>query len=262
MDKSELHGLEQDWEIDLYDLFYLFRQKLVGIVLALIAGGLVVGLFTYFFIAPKYEATAKLYIVSASNDSVVNLADLQIGASLTADYEELVLSRPMLESVIQNLSLDVEDTETLESMITISNPGDTRILNITVTSTEPEEAERIANEMARLAVDWLPEIMESNMPNIAEEAIVPKEKASPSYILNTLVGALVAAALYYGIMVLRYVHDDTVRSEEEMERYFGIVPLAAIPEETDILGINKNKNKKRTAPARGKHLGGKETREA
>lgn len=231
MEKTERHGAEQELEIDLRDLFYLFRQKLLGVLLAMLAGGLLVGGVTYLFIPPKYEATAKLYIVSASNDSVVNLTDLQIGASLTADYEELVLSRPMLESVIQNLSLPVEDTEELKEMLDISNPGDTRILNITATSTEPEEAALIANEMARLAVNWLPEIMESNTPNIAEEAIVPIEKASPSYILNTLIGALAFATLYYGFVVIQYVYDDTVRSEEELERYFGIVPLTSIPEE-------------------------------
>ena len=76
-------------EIDLLELFYLFRQKLLWILAALVIGGLGVGAFTYFFITPTYEATAKLYIVSASNDSVVNLSDLQIGTSLTADYQEL-----------------------------------------------------------------------------------------------------------------------------------------------------------------------------
>ena len=231
MDKTEHQVIGGELEIDLYDLFYLFQQKLIGIVASTVLGGLLVGLFTFFFIPPKYEATAKLYIVSASNDSVVNLTDLQIGASLTKDYEELVLSRPMLESVIANLQLDVEDIEELKGMIIISNPGDTRILNITATSEDPKQAEEIANEMARLAVDWLPAIMESNTPNIAEEAVVPEKKASPSYLLNTLIGAAAFMTLYFGVEVLRFIYDDTVRSAEEFERYFGIVPLAAIPEE-------------------------------
>ena len=250
MDKTEQNLVEQDLNIDLTDLVYLFRQKIIRIILALVLGGVFAGSFTFLFIPPKYEATAKLYIVSASNDSVVDLTDLQIGASLTADYEELVLSRPMLESVIENLSLDVEDTEELEKMIAVSNPGDTRILNITATSTNPLEAERIANEMARLAVDWLPEVMESNTPNIAEEAIVPDKKASPSYVLNTLLGALVVAVVYYGIILLRYVHDDTIRSESEMERYFGITPLAAIPEEAELHAQVKKSGNSRS----GRHL--------
>ena len=106
MDETKLRQADEDLGIDLYDLFYLFRQKLPGILVSMVLGGMLVGMFTFFFIAPKYEATSKLYIVSSSSDSVVNLTDLQIGTSLTADYEELVLSRPVLESVIENLGLD------------------------------------------------------------------------------------------------------------------------------------------------------------
>lgn len=254
---TEIQRTDAELEVDLYGIFYLFRQKLVGIIAALILGGLAVGLFTFFFVPPKYEATAKLYIVSASNDSVVNLSDLQIGASLTADYEELLLSRPMLESVIQNLNLDVENAAGLKSMIAISNPGDTRILEITVTSTDPKEAEQIANEMARLALDWLPEIMESNTPNIAEEAIVPQEKASPSYVTNTLVGAMVLAVIYFGVEVVRFLHNDTIRSEEEFERYFGIVPLASIPEEK-VAYPDSKKSKNRPSFVSGEKKGARQ----
>ena len=232
MDHSEQQQThrETEEEIDLYELFFLFRQKIKGIAISRILGGLVVGLFTFFFIAPKYQATSKLYIVSASNDSVVNLTDLQIGASLTADYEQLILSRPVLESVIQSLGLDITTKELKESL-EISNPANTRILDITATSTDPALAKDIANEVARLAVEWLPEVMESNTPNIAEDAIQPTQKSSPSYSTNMVMGALLAALGYMAVVFIQFISNDTIRTEEELEHYFGILPLAAIPED-------------------------------
>lgn len=238
---------DDDLGIDLYDLFYLFRQKLIGILIALVLGGVGTGLFTYFFIAPKYQATAKLYIVSASSDSVVDLTDLQLGASLTADYEQLVLGRPMLESVMTNLHPNVEDIIELKKMVSVSNPSNTRILNITVTSTDPVEAMNIANELMRLSVDWLPEVMRSNKPSIAEEAVVPDKKSSPSYAMNTLIGALAFAALYYGFELLRYLHDDTVHSGEDLERYFGVAALTSIPEEKGVHDHAEDKKPKQSA---------------
>lgn len=235
---------DEELGIDLYDLFYLFRQKIVGILIALVLGGVATGLFTYFFIAPKYQATAKLYIVSASNDSVVNLTDLQLGTSLTADYEQLVLGRPMLESVMINLHPQVEDIEQLRQMVSVSNPSNTRILNITVTSTDPAEATSIANELARLSIDWLPEVMRSNEPSIAEEAVTPTKKSSPSYTMNTLVGALALAALYYGFELLRRLHDDTIHTGEDLERYFGVAALASIPEEKGVHDHAEDKKSK------------------
>lgn len=238
---------DEELAIDLYDLFYLFRQKLIGILIALVLGGVGTGFFTYFFIAPKYQATAKLYIVSASNDSVVNLTDLQLGASLTADYEQLVLGRPMLESVMTNLHPNVEDIAELKKMVSVSNPSNTRILNITVTSTDPVEAMNIANELMRLSIDWLPEVMRSNEPSIAEEAVVPDKKSSPSYSMNTLVGALAFAALYYGFELLRYLHDDTVHTGEDLERYFGVTALTSIPEEKGVHDHAEDQKSKRKA---------------
>lgn len=224
---------DEDLGIDLYDLFYLFRQKLVGILIAFVLGGIAVGLFTWFFIPPKYQATSKLYIVSASKGNIVDITDLQIGTSLTADYEELILSRPMMESLRQDLQLEYE-VEDLKKMISVSNPSTTRILNITVTSTIPEEAMQIANQLAQNALTWLPDKMKSNEPTIPEEAVVPQRKSSPSYSMNTLVGALAFAALYYGVAVLSYLHDDSIRTGDDLERYFGIAPLTAIPEEKDV----------------------------
>ena len=49
-----------------------------------------------------------MYVVSASNDSVVDLTDLNIGTSLTSDYEQLMLSYPVLDQVISDLGLDME----------------------------------------------------------------------------------------------------------------------------------------------------------
>ena len=124
--------------------------------------------YTYLLVTPLYQATAKIYIVSASNDSVVaTCSDLQIGASLTADYQELLLSRPLLQDVINNLSLNM-DYKTLEGMISITNTTDTRILKILVTSPDPQESADIANELVNQAGIYLPNIMETDSPNLVE----------------------------------------------------------------------------------------------
>ena len=84
------------------ELFYVLWGHVWQIALCLILGAALAFGYTYFLAEPQYKATSSIYIVSASNNSVVNLTDLQIGAQLTADYQELLLSRPLLEDVIQN----------------------------------------------------------------------------------------------------------------------------------------------------------------
>ena len=101
-------------EVDLVELFYLLWGRIWVILGCLAAGAAAALVITRFCITPLYEATSSLYIVSASNNSVVNLTDLQIGSQLTADYQELMRSRPLLEDVISRLALEGMTTQDLE----------------------------------------------------------------------------------------------------------------------------------------------------
>ena len=233
MDRENVIHTEE-MEIDLRELLHLLRQKILIILTALLVGGILTSVATYFFIKPTYKASSLLYVVSASNNSVVNLADLQIGTNLTADYEELLLSRPVMESVLRNLKLrETTSVKELREMLSITNKSGTRILEISATTGDPKLSADIANEVAELATTWLPAVMECNEPHVAEEAVAPTHRAGPSYVRNTVIGALVLALLVYGVYVVRYLYDDSIRTEEDMEKYFGLMPLAVIPEEND-----------------------------
>lgn len=237
----------EEMEIDLGGLLRLYRQKIKQIVVVFLLFAILAGVGSRFLIAPKYQATSKIYIASASSETGVNMSDLQVGATLTADYKVLLLSRPVLESVMRNQNPNVSDVDALKDMIRIENPQGTRILNITVTSTNPAESAKIANELAHLAEGWLPQMMGSDAPYIAEEAVVPEKKVAPSNAKNALLGGLVALVVYLIIETIRYVRDDTVQNAEEFERYFDIVPLAAIPKE-DVVDY-RDKGKKKGPPA-------------
>lgn len=114
-----------DTEIDLVELFYVFLNRIWLLVMCLVIGGAAAFAWTACFIKPVYKTSAELYVVSASNNSVVNLADLQLGSAVKTDYMELMLSRPVLEKVIENLNLN-KSVKQLQKMISITNKSDTR----------------------------------------------------------------------------------------------------------------------------------------
>ena len=114
--------------------------------------------------------------------------------------------------------------------VSISSISNTRVIRLDVVSANPQEACDIANDMAQKALSYLPELMETSTPHIAETAIVPKRPSSPSMVKNVVLGALVAALLAIGYLTFIYISDDSITSSEEMEKTFGIVPLTVIPE--------------------------------
>lgn len=216
--------------IDLVELFYLFLEHIWKILLCVVLGGFLAFLYTFFLVTPMYKSTSKIYIVSASNDSLVSLADLQIGSQLTADYQALMTVRPLLEDVIKNLDLEYTPAELVENVVTINNPSDTRILEITAVSDDPEEAAAIANELAQQAIIYLPRIMECDTPNIAETAVIPEKAYTPSYVRNILVGAFLVAAAYCGVLVVLFLMDDSLSTMEDIEKRYNVQVLAMIPE--------------------------------
>lgn len=234
---------DDEEEIDLVELFYLLWGHKLQIAACLLAGALLAFGITFFFVTPKYQASSSIYIVSASNKSIVNLTDLQIGAQLTADYQELMLSRPLLQDVIKNLGLEC-DYHALAKQIDITNASDTRILKVTVTDSDPKRAADIVNELVKQALIYLPKIMETEKPNLVENAVVPTQKSSPSYAKNTAIGALLGAMLCCGVLVLQFLMKDDFETPDDVAKYLGVQPLAVIPE-VDLGGFNRKENMKK-----------------
>ena len=218
-----------EMEIDLLDLLGYYLNRLPFLIAALIIGALAAGLYTHFLVPDRYTATAKMYMVSASSDTVVNLSDLNLGTSLSNDYVELMKSRPVMEAVIEKLELDYSYGQLL-SMISLSVINNTRIIAISATSQDPQEAMNIANQVARTAKTQLPEVMASPSPTIAENAVLPQARSSPSMKKNVLLGGLLALMIVLAILTVQYLLDDTIKTAEDVEREFGVLPLSVIPE--------------------------------
>lgn len=230
-------------EIDLLELIFLLLDQLHNIVLFFLLGAVIFNAYSYFMIHPTYQSTASLYIVSASSGSVVDLTDLNIGSSLKNDYQDLILSYPVLDRVSEKLNLGY-NTLQMRKMITITNPSDTRILKLTATAESPELARDVANTLAEVAVEYLPETMSTDAPNIAQHARLEKEKTGPSYTRFTLIGGLAGAMLFCAWVIVQHILDDTIHSEDDWETVFGTPPLASIP-----YAASMDSSKRESAPA-------------
>ncbi|MBQ1471629.1 MAG: capsular polysaccharide biosynthesis protein [Eubacterium sp.] len=226
---NSMNQEDREVEIDLLDLFYYYRSKIILIIAAFVVGAVIAGCVTHFLIVPKYTATSTMYMVSSSSGSVVDLSDLNIGESLSQDYVELIKTRPILEETIDDLNLDYNYEELL-GMLDLSVVANTRIIKIGVTSEDPVEAKNIANDIANKAEKQLPKLMDAPKPNIAEYDIVPQHKSSPSLTKNTMIGALLLMLLVMAVLTVTYLMDDTVKTAEDVEKYFGFMPLTVIPE--------------------------------
>ena len=235
----------QDGEmlITVQDVMYILRSNIIAIIVMGIIGGVIFGTYTKLCIKPQYRSTARMYVISSSDNSLIQLSELELGSRLAADYVEMMMSRPMLEEVIAELSLEnVYTASTLSGHITIDNPQDTRILNVVAQCDSPELAADIANTLAEVSAKNLSDIMETAQPKVFQRAIVDPRKISPNNSKNTLIGVVLGAALAIGLAVLLYILDDTIKTEEDIERYADLANFATISDAPD---SKRKSNKKR-----------------
>ncbi len=247
MDKTN-----EDMEIDLLDIFYLIKRRLWIIILTGIITASASGLISSFLITPMYTSRAQLYILSMST-SLTSFADIQIGTQLTQDYMVLVKSRPVVEQVIENLELDMDYNE-LVDLITVSNPSNTRILELKVTYSDEYLSQKIVNQFTDVSRRRIAEIMDADEPTVIEYGVVASIPSSPNINRNIVIGALLGICLVTGIIIVLHLMDDTIKNSEDVEKYLGISTIGLIPIEA---GASKQatadkKRRKRAKSGKGK----------
>lgn len=233
---------ETDIEVDLVELFYSLLENAKYIVLATLIGALLFGLYSYLIAVPQYESTAKLYVLN-SNDSVLNLSDLQVGSYLASDYLEVFKTWEVNERVLMNLNLNYTYRE-MQEMLTLSNPSNTRILYITVTSPRPEEASLLANEYAKVARQYIAETMNTEAPNVLSTALMPTIPVSPNKTRNIIWGGLIGALIAIAVVVIRVLMDEKIRTTDDILKYAGLPTMAIVPLSSPEF-LNWQKKKKR-----------------
>ena len=241
MEKTQ--EFDDEIEIDLRELLaVLLSQWLLILVVTVLGGGIAFGV-SHYMIVPKYESTSQLYVLSKST-SITSLADIQTGTSLTNDYMVVVEGRPVLEQVIVNLSLD-ETYRSLKDKVTLNNPANSRILEITVRDENPAMAKKIADEIADVGSTFIAAKMVQDAPMIIQKGYADGEPVSPNIIKNTLIGAVLGAFLAMAIIVISYLFNDTIMTAEDVEKKLGLNVLGTLPlEEAEDDGEGRSGNKK------------------
>ena len=231
-------------EIDLLEIISILLNRfwvIFGAALLAAAAGFMISKFV---LTPTFESTTKIYILNKSENTTVTYSDVQMGTQLTKDYAELINSRYVLETVIGQLSLPEMEYKDLLKKVSVHTPTDTRIVSITVTDYDPQQAQNIANCIREVAGEHIQNVMDIEAVNVVEEANLPTVKAGPSVVKWTAVGGILGVFLVCAVILIHYLLDDSIKSSEDVEKYLGLSTLALIPI-TQSVNDDKLRNKRK-----------------
>lgn len=242
----------EEIEIDLRELFGVLISHWVIILAVGIICAVAAGVFTKLCITPMYQSTTKIYMLSKGtgssgsvSEALTSITDMQMGSQIITDFQAMITCDPIMEKVIDNLELDVKNEE-LAAQISTNNPKDTRILELTVTDADPFIAKEIANEVADVSIEYIAEVMGVEPSTVFQQAKVAETKSSPSTSKNVMIAFVLGIVLVCTIIIVRYLLDDTIQSQEDVEKYLGINTLGLIPvEEGSMEQLKKDRKKRR-----------------
>ena len=229
---------QSDAEIDILDLMHYLRKKILFIVLICVlcaVGGFVT---TRYLIAPQYTASTRVYVLNRSNENMVVYSDYQISSQMLSDYKVLITGRNVTREVVENLGLDMDGTE-LAKKISVTAPEGTRFVQISVTDTDPVRAAQIANMVRQIASVQIRELMDVDAVNLVYEAEVPGKPSAPNVGQYTLMAAVIGLIVVLAVLVVVYVLDDTIRTEEDVTRYLNLSVMGVIPLDAALAGKNE-----------------------
>lgn len=211
------------------------RIWIIGVVSLLIAA---IGFsIAAFFITPTYSSSIMLYV----NNSSFNVGDLgfsisssQLTAaqSLAKTYTVLLKNRTTLERVIDESGIEY-DWEDVYDMIESGPVNETEVLRITVTCSNPYEAEKIANGIAKVLPQRVAEVVEGASMEVVDSAIVDTEKVAPNISLYTIVGFVLGVIISVGALIIMALLDNTVHDEDYVIKTYDYPILAKVPDLLD-----------------------------
>lgn len=231
-------------EIDLMELAAELLRHWWIILIATAVLGVAGLLYSTLYLTPEYQSTTSIYILSKQSENAMTYNDTMLATQLTKDYEQLITGRTVLENVIEKCAVD-ETYQQLRGRVVVANETNTRIITITVTDTNPANAQLLANAIREEAAVHIKEVTDVEAVNVADEANLPTEPSGPSVLKWTAVGLVAGFALSAGLLTLRFMLDDTIKTSEDVEKYLELSILALIPDTQTT--AKKRKKKKTTA---------------
>lgn len=222
-------------ELDLKELFNLFWNKKLQIILIVLIFIVLGVIYTVGFTTPMYTSSTTLLLAGtekqegqAQTTNSITATDITINSNLVSTYSELVKSKNVLSQVISNLEIDINEDE-LRKNISVTAVKDTELIEIAVTTQNPEYAPKIANETAKVFIQKVAEFYNINNVHIVDEAEISQEPSNINHQKDIIIFAFIGLVVAVVYVLVANMLDTTIKTAEEIEKYFKVPVLASVP---------------------------------
>ncbi|WP_299744233.1 YveK family protein [uncultured Rossellomorea sp.] len=244
--------------ISLKELIQTLKKRMSLIIILTLMAVLVSAAISYFVLTPIYQSSTQLLVNKSNQDqqNSFNVGEVQTNLQLINTYNVIMKSPAILDIVIDDLKLDMTTRE-LNEKITVQSEKDSQVVNISVQDEDPKQAAAIANKIAEVFQTEIVKIMNVDNVSILAKAELGENPSpiKPQPLLNIATALVVGFMAGVGLAFLLEFLDNTVKTEQDIEKGLELPVLGVIPTITDSEFQKVAHRQERTSRRRGESVG-------
>ena len=240
--------------ITLKDLWNVLRGCFIFVLIAAVLATGAGYFFAKLNYKPMYSSTAKVFLVGVyEGEFDINqfANDYNVAFRIIDECVIMLNSRTVLNAVGDDLGI-ANGYANLSGSVSISNPEETRVINITATASSPQKAKQIVDSVCKCGAKVINDMYAYDQFRVFEEGTLnnwPINNIGPTTYAKY---GVIAAALVYFIFLAIFLFDNYIYTEEDIETYLGLSVIGDIPDAND-----SDKRKKKYSNYKGYQSGGK-----
>ena len=221
-------------ELDLKELFFMFwNKKLEIILITLMFVAVGIG-YSYFFVKPEYTSTTSLVLAQSSSsgqtgDGAISATDLTMNSKLVSTYSELIKRKAILGQVCENLNIPDSNIQELRGKIKVNSAKNTEIIEISVTNKDPNKAAAIANEIAKVFGEKIVEIYNISNVYLLDRAEANAVPSNINHMKDVVIFAFIGLVIAAVFVLIANMLDNTIKTEQDVEATTELLVLSSIP---------------------------------
>ena len=227
-------------ELDLRSFFLVILQNLRLIIAVTVAMAVVFGVATGLLTKDTYSSRCSAYIMNISKEvenetySGISANGLDTSQKLVDECIVMIKSNRVMNEIADKINaqgFDVTATE-IRASLSMTAVENTALLRIVCTTEDAALSEAVCKEMLKSA----PPIVEGAMDELV--SIEPFDQADeatvnvPRVTRNGMLGAVFGLLLTCGLVLVRYLMDNTIKDEKDLKTRFNVNVLGVVMDTT------------------------------
>lgn len=188
---------------------------------------------SFFIIAPKYQASTRLFIGKELNakgqEQNYSTNDIQMYQKLIKTYAEIIRTNDLIERAVTSNNLSIR-SENILNTLSVTPRTDTQILEIGYISTDKTLAKDVVESVANEFIKSSKELIPNGNVRVIESVKASGSPISPNKKVNIGIAFLVGLIASIALSLLLEFLDNTFKTREEIEEILGLPVLGTIPD--------------------------------